>query len=63
MATVNGAKAFGLAGKIGELSSGAIADMIALPFSGKVKDVPETVLQTKQVSASLIEGRWAVPPV
>ena len=63
MATVNGAKAFGLAGKIGELSSGAFADVIAIPFGGKIKDLPETFLQTKQVSASLIEGRWAVPPV
>jgi cytosine/adenosine deaminase-related metal-dependent hydrolase len=63
MVTVNGARALGLAGKIGELSSGAFADLIAIPFSGKPSDLFEAVLQhTGAVSVSLIEGRWAIPP-
>jgi cytosine/adenosine deaminase-related metal-dependent hydrolase len=63
MVTVNGARALGLAGKIGELSSGAFADLIAIPFCGKFRTLPEAVLQhTGAVAASLIEGRWAMPP-
>ena len=63
MATVNGARALGLAGKIGELTPGAYADVIALPFAGKVSDLPKAILaHTNGVSASLIEGRWAIPP-
>ena len=63
MATVNGARALGLAGKIGELAKGSFADLIALPCPGKVSRVNETVLaHSGHVAASLIEGRWAVPP-
>ena len=63
MATVNGARALGLAGKIGELAKNSFADLIALPFAGKISRAHETVLaHTGNVSASLIEGRWAVPP-
>ena len=36
MATVNGARALGLAGQIGELSKNAFADLIAIPFAGKI---------------------------
>ena len=63
MATVNGARALGLAGKIGELSKNAFADMIAVPFSGKIANVHEALLaHAGNVSASMIEGRWAIPP-
>ena len=63
MATVNGARALGLAGKIGELAKGSFADLIALPFTGKIVRAHEAVLaHTGHVSASMIEGRWAVPP-
>jgi len=63
MATVNGARALGLKGKIGELATGAFADLIAIPYSGKIQAVSETAIQhAGQVSASLIEGRWVVPP-
>jgi len=62
MATVNGARALGLAGKIGELAPNVQADIIAIPASGNA-DLWETVIaHTGPVKASLIDGRWAIPP-
>ena len=64
MATINGARALGLAKKIGELSTNASADLIGIPFSSKPGKIYETVLaHSGNVSASLIEGRWAIPPI
>ncbi|MBI3880231.1 MAG: amidohydrolase family protein [Verrucomicrobia bacterium] len=63
MATINGARALGLAGRAGELKKGAYADVIAVPFSGKPADAAESVVQHDgEVAASLIAGKWAVPP-
>jgi cytosine/adenosine deaminase-related metal-dependent hydrolase len=63
MATVNGARALGLAGKIGELATGAFADVISIPFAGNAAKIYESVLQqTGNVRTSMIEGRWAIPP-
>ena len=63
MATINGARALGLAGKIGELAKNSFADLIALPFGGKASLIHEAALEhSGNVSASLIEGRWAIPP-
>ncbi len=63
LATVNGARALGLAGKAGELRPGAWADVIAIPLRGKSKNFCEVVLaHTGNVSASMIEGRWVIPP-
>ncbi len=63
LATLNGARALGLGGQIGELSAGAFADLIALPIAGKVADVYESVLHhTGTVAASMINGQWAVAP-
>ena len=63
LATVNGARALGLTGKAGELSRGAFADLIAIPFAGKLAQVHDAVLQhAGNVAASMIEGRWAIPP-
>jgi cytosine/adenosine deaminase-related metal-dependent hydrolase len=63
MATVNGARALGLAGKIGELAGNSFADLIAIPFAGKISQAHEALLhQTGNVAASMIEGRWAIPP-
>jgi len=62
MATANGARALGMAGRIGQLSPGAYADLIAVPFAGRASEIPEAVIQSRRVLASLIEGRWAIPP-
>jgi cytosine/adenosine deaminase-related metal-dependent hydrolase len=63
MATRHGAKALGLRGQAGELTAGARADLIALPFAGKLADIyPAIVEHQGNISASMIEGHWAVPP-
>ncbi|HKW28660.1 MAG TPA: amidohydrolase family protein [Verrucomicrobiae bacterium] len=63
MSTVNGARALGRRGKVGELRRGALADLIAIPDSGKSADVYETVLaHDGPVQASMIDGRWVIPP-
>jgi cytosine/adenosine deaminase-related metal-dependent hydrolase len=61
IATVNGAKAFGLEGRAGELSPGAWADIITLPFSGNFSNPYDAVLQHQgHVSGSMINGRWTI---
>jgi cytosine/adenosine deaminase-related metal-dependent hydrolase len=63
MATVNGAKALGQAGQIGELSENAFADLIAMPFAGKNADIYDAVVHhASTVSASMIDGQWAIAP-
>ncbi len=63
MATVNGARALGFAGQIGELSKGASADLIAIPADAKLTDAYETLLaHTDTVAASMIDGQWVIPP-
>jgi cytosine/adenosine deaminase-related metal-dependent hydrolase len=63
MATMNGARALGLAGQIGELSKGTSADLIAIPAGTKSADPHETVLaHTDTVTASMIDGQWVIPP-
>lgn len=63
MATVNGARALGMEGQLGELGEGAGADLVALPFAGKTADAYEGVLHHEgAVSASMIDGQWAIAP-
>jgi cytosine/adenosine deaminase-related metal-dependent hydrolase len=63
MATVNGAKALGMAGQIGELSENALADLIAIPFAGKKADIYDAVMHhASTVAASMIDGQWAIAP-
>jgi imidazolonepropionase-like amidohydrolase len=63
MATVNGARALGQAGQIGELSENALADLIAIPAGTKTSDICEAVLgHAGDVSASMIDGHWVIPP-
>jgi cytosine/adenosine deaminase-related metal-dependent hydrolase len=64
MATLNGARALGRAGQFGEISRGALADLIAVPFDGKIATIHETMLQHEgEITASLINGQWAIAPV
>jgi cytosine/adenosine deaminase-related metal-dependent hydrolase len=63
MVTINAARALGLKGQAGELSPAGFADLIAIPFNGKTARVYDAVLRhTGNVSASMIEGQWAIPP-
>ena len=63
LATINSARALGLAGKAGELSPGAFADLITVPFAGTISRVHEALLEhSGNVAASLIQGRWVIPP-
>ncbi len=63
LATINGAKAMGMAGQIGELSENAFADLIAIPFAGKKADIYDAVLHhASTVAASMIDGQWAIAP-
>lgn len=47
MVTLHPAEAIGMKGKLGELSPGAFADMIAIPFKGKLNDLFQAVLENK----------------
>jgi cytosine/adenosine deaminase-related metal-dependent hydrolase len=59
MATVNGARALGMGGQIGELSAGTFADLIAIPFSGKLSGIHDAVVANiGDVSTSMIDGQW-----
>jgi cytosine/adenosine deaminase-related metal-dependent hydrolase len=63
MATVHGARSLGLEGQVGEIRTGAFADMIAIPFRGRVADVFGAILAHEgSVGASMIDGKWAVEP-
>ena len=63
MATVNGARALGLAGQIGGLSPQAHADLIAIPLPGGKLRLHEAVLaHSGSVAASMIDGCWMIPP-
>lgn len=62
MATLQGARALGMKGQLGEIIPGAAADLIGIPFSGKKRDAIEAAVHhSGDVSSSMIAGRWAIP--
>ena len=63
MATVNGARALGMEGQAGEISEGALADLIVIPFKGGLKDANEAAVHHEGVvMGSLIDGGWVIEP-
>ena len=57
MATLNAAKALGLKDRLGKISSGAWADLIAAPLDGVGDDPYEAIVYAdKEVSFSMVEG-------
>lgn len=63
MATVNGARALGMTGLIGEVVEHAFSDLIAIPCAGKTADIYDSILHRGgQVTGSMIDGLWTVPP-
>ncbi|MBC8094753.1 MAG: amidohydrolase family protein [Akkermansiaceae bacterium] len=63
LATVNSARALGMAGQIGELTEGAFADAIVIPFGGELDKVHEAVVQhCGHVAGSMIHGQWCLMP-
>jgi cytosine/adenosine deaminase-related metal-dependent hydrolase len=63
MVTLNPARALGMGKRIGELSVGAYADLIAIPFTGRRSGGYEAVVQHPgTVRASMIDGKWAFGP-
>ena len=63
MATVNGARALGLTGRIGQLSRNAFADLIAIPVAAKSSDAAAAAVNfSGHIRASMIDGQWAIAP-
>jgi cytosine/adenosine deaminase-related metal-dependent hydrolase len=63
LATLNAARALGMAGQIGELNRNAFADLIALPFTRKRSEIHEAVIYfSGHLTASMIGGEWTIAP-
>lgn len=63
LATTNAARALRQGGQLGELSTGARADLIAIPFNGSRRSSLRAVMSfDATVAASMVEGRWALRP-
>ncbi|MCL4178720.1 MAG: amidohydrolase family protein [Verrucomicrobia bacterium] len=64
LVTHNPGRALGLGGRVGTLRAGAAADLIVLPYAGTTSEAAEAAVHHQgAVSASLIGGAWAIPPV
>ena len=63
MATINGARALGRTGDLGELTPNALADLLVLPFAGRPAEVADAIVHHQgPVSAVMIGGNWIIPP-
>jgi cytosine/adenosine deaminase-related metal-dependent hydrolase len=61
MMTVNGARALGLNGRVGELTPGANADLILVPQTGPADAaVAALVHRPAPIKAVMIGGAWVV---
>ena len=61
MATRNGARALGWAGRVGELSPDAWADLVAIPYTGSAGDSAAAIVNhTGDVPISIIDGEWVL---
>lgn len=61
MATMNGARGLGLAGKAGEIAPGAFADLIAVPFAGNIREAESAAVNhAGGISAAFINGMPAL---
>ena len=62
MVTVNPARALGRQGRLGELTPGACADLVAVPFEGPTAQAEEAVIEHQgPVHAVMIDGQWVLP--
>jgi cytosine/adenosine deaminase-related metal-dependent hydrolase len=58
MVTRRPAKAIGMSGELGEITKGAIADLIAVPYSGSIDRVFDGVIGNRSpVSWMMVAGR------
>lgn len=63
MVTTRPARALRLVGRAGEIKPGAWADLIAIPAPAAPADLAAAVIHhTGPVLASMIAGRWVIPP-
>jgi imidazolonepropionase-like amidohydrolase len=58
MVTRRPARAIGLAGHLGEITSGALADLIAVPYSSSIDEVFEALIDNlSPISWMMVGGR------
>lgn len=62
-ATVNGARALHRTGELGEISEGALADLITIPAPRRLRDTYEAIVNhAGPVSGTMINGCWMGAP-
>jgi len=62
-ATTNAAKAIHRENELGLIAPNALADLIAVPFTGDKRDAVAAVIEHRDdILASMIGGEWAIKP-